>query len=578
MLIEQYIVDIRRQLTGETLRGARLHLAGLRDWSEPVPAAKDNNQARLESHLLHALGQGQGRHPLGVSEVVPTADQVVLRLESVELFTALLPLLPYKDRRRSRHGVLDLRACSGRQGVELTLGRAGAGRALILGPAGCDLAVALDAHRAAVEERRYVPLWTEDTPHDPMPRPLRRTTQSASKTAKPVDPHAVRPQFASVLLRRLHLWASLTAGSTVTFTSQPHGSGLTWTVQHCVPHHRHLHDDVVATALSDSVAGPGVAADTDGHHCDEQQCVQTFASGQLTVCTIHADTPRPARRPGRHRAHVLSTFLREAQLTVSAIAQARGGHVLQLIDPWGDARLDAAEQLAAAWALQGLHTLVLRVDSNRNHPRETASWQRARLTGGSGVMFAGYADFIHGDLKADIARARAEFDHVIMLKHQWTDMPLLGFSSLADDHVIVTDGGFERNSKSTSVQAGELQRRTTPLTPNESAVAWLHRRLARVPFAEVPMTGLVLWRAHDKVDPDAFDAAVDVELARHGMPVLGRLPQAPRRSPRRTVLDHLPDQQRAFVMQQATQIRESFGPARENASVFLTALREYAEF
>ena len=104
MLIEQYIVDIRRQLTGETLRGARLHLAGLRDWSEPVPAAKDNNQARLESHLLHALGQGQGRHPLGVSEVVPTADQVVLRLESVELFTALLPLLPYKDRRRSRHG------------------------------------------------------------------------------------------------------------------------------------------------------------------------------------------------------------------------------------------------------------------------------------------------------------------------------------------------------------------------------------------------------------------------------------------------------------------------------------------
>ncbi|WP_411108687.1 hypothetical protein [Streptomyces sp. c-19] len=578
MLIEQYIVDIRRQLTGEALRGARLHLASLRDWSELVPAAKDNNQARLESHLLHALGQGQGRHPLGVSEVVPIADQVVLRLESVKLFDSLLPLLPYKDRRRSRHGVLDLRAYACRQGVELTLGGAGAGHALILGPAGCDLATALDAHRAAVEERRHVPLWTEDTPHDPIPRPLRRTTRSASKMVKPVDPHTVRPQVASALLRRLHLWASLTADTTVTFTSQPHGSGLTWTVQRCVPHHRHLHDDVVATALSESVAGPGVAADTDGHHCDEQQCVQTFASGQLTVRTIHADKPHPARRPGRDRAHVLSTFLREAQPAVSTIDQERGGHVLQIIDPWGDATLDAAEQLAAAWALQGLHTLVLRVDSNRNRRGETASWQRARLTGGSGVMFTGYADFVHGDLKADIARARTEFDHVIMLKRQWTDMPLLGLSSLADDHVIVTDGGFERNSKSASVQAGKLQRRTIPLTPNESAVAWLHRRLARVPFAEVPMTGLVLWCANDKIDPDAFDAAVDVELARHGMPVLGRLPQAPRRSPRRTVLDHLPDQQRVFVMQQATQIRKSFGPAHENAAVFLTALREYAEF
>jgi hypothetical protein len=62
------------------------------------------------------------------------------------------------------------------------------------------------------------------------------------------------------------------------------------------------------------------------------------------------------------------------------------------------------------------------------------------------------------------------------------------------------------------------------------------------------------------------------------MPVLGRLPQPPRRSPNRTVLDRLPDAQRAFVIQQSAQVRQGLGPARANATVFRTALREYAEF
>ncbi|WP_329127230.1 hypothetical protein [Streptomyces sp. NBC_01465] len=45
-----------------------------------------------------------------------------------------------------------------------------------------------------------------------------------------------------------------------------------------------------------------------------------------------------------------------------------------------------------------------------------------------------------------------------------------------------------------------------------------------------------------------------------------------------TVLDQLPEQQRAFVMRQAAQIRENFGAAHENAAVFRAALRECAEF
>ncbi len=35
---------------------------------------------------------------------------------------------------------------------------------------------------------------------------------------------------------------------------------------------------------------------------------------------------------------------------------------------------------------------------------------------------------------------------------------------------------------------------------------------------------------------------------------------------------------RAFVIQQAAQIRQGFGPARANAPVFVAALREYAAY
>ncbi|MFJ5851078.1 hypothetical protein [Streptomyces sp. NPDC092903] len=577
MRIEQYVVDVRRQHTGESLREARLRLADLRDWSELVPTAKDSEQARLESNLLEALGCGQGVNPLGVSEVIPCTDQLELRLESAEQFSSLLPLLPYKDRRRTQHGVLDLRAYASRQGVELTLGRTAAGRVRVLGPAGCDLAAILDAHRTATEEQRYEPLWTKDTSHGPMPRPLRRSTGTPSKTTKPVDPHSVRPYLASGLLRRLHLWPSLIASSTVTFTSQPHATGLTWTVQHGVPHHRPVHNASAAAALTDTVAGPGLTLDADSHHCDHQQCVQTFASGQLTVRTTHASNPHSVQRPGRARANVLSTFLSEAQPPASGPEQTSGGHVLQLVDPWGDDRLDAAKQLTAAWAQQELRTLVLRVDSSSNRPGETGSWKRARLTGGKGAMFTKYAEFGHGDLEAAIARAREEFDHVIMIKRQWTGLPLAGLSPLADDHIVVAGGDFDRTTKTTRIRAGELRRTTIPLTPAESAVAWLNRHLARVPFAEVPLTGLVLWCAPDERGPNAFDTEVDVELARHGVPVLGRLPRTPRRSPHRTVLDRLPDERRVFETQQAMQIRSCFNPPRENAEVFLATLREYAE-
>jgi hypothetical protein len=92
------------------------------------------------------------------------------------------------------------------------------------------------------------------------------------------------------------------------------------------------------------------------------------------------------------------------------------------------------------------------------------------------------------------------------------------------------------------------------------------------------MTGLLLHCPHEERGPDDFDSMVDSELARHGMPVLGRLPHPPRRSPHRTVLDHLPAKQRAFMIEQSTRVRRGLGAARADATVFLTAMREYAEF
>ncbi len=67
-----------------------------------------------------------------------------------------------------------------------------------------------------------------------------------------MDSHAVCPGLASALLRRLCLWESMTAGSTVTFTSESHGSCLRRTVQRRLTQDARLHDDDVATALAES--------------------------------------------------------------------------------------------------------------------------------------------------------------------------------------------------------------------------------------------------------------------------------------------------------------------------------------
>ena len=90
--------------------------------------------------------------------------------------------------------------------------------------------------------------------------------------------------------------------------------------------------------------------------CNQQQCVQTFDSARLAVRTVHGSDDRPTRRPGRARAHVQSTFLTERRPQTDMEGAGRAGHVLQLIDPWGDGPTNAAEQLAAFWAQQGLHT------------------------------------------------------------------------------------------------------------------------------------------------------------------------------------------------------------------------------
>ncbi|MFB6678713.1 hypothetical protein ACFCWG_41130 [Streptomyces sp. NPDC056390] len=127
--------------------------------------------------------------------------------------------------------------------------------------------------------------------------------------------------------------------------------------------------------------------------------------------------------------------------------------------------MDAAEPLGAAWAQQGVLTLVLRVDGRDRHPGQ-ASWRRSRLTGGSGATFTGKAaDSVRETLEANVTGARADFDHTIMVKRQWTDAPSMGISPPADDHLVVTYGHFPRTTRSTTVNAGE---KSTPCTSRSS--------------------------------------------------------------------------------------------------------------
>ncbi|WP_369201023.1 hypothetical protein [Streptomyces sp. PU-14G] len=580
MYTDQLIVSVRRQYTGETLKGARRRLRELRDWSAPVPAAGNSAQQRLESYLLQVLSKGQGRHPLGISEIIPFADRLVLRLESAELASAVLPLLPYRDGRKSRHGVADLRAAARRGGIELVLGRTGSGRVMLVGPrATCDLTSVLTAHQAAVEARRHVPMWAMDVPHDPprIPGGRRRAARSANRPAsgRRTDLHVASPYLASAVLRRLHMWERLNGDGTVTITgqSQAEGNGLAWTVERLLPPGSDLHDDAVAAVLTDPVAGPGLSADISTHHCDHEQCVQTFDSERLTIRTTVGEGTFAARR--HTRARVALDVLYERQTGAPSLGEGPGAHVLQLIsaesDEWG--LEDAAEQLAAAWALQGKLTMVLR-DEDRSGK---ISWRRSRLTGGTGAMFTGKFDPLNDQLKAEINTARSHFDHIIMVKRPWAGTPAYDISPLADDHLVVAGGNFPKSTKTTTVRAGGLERHTVDLSPAESAMAWLHSRVSRLPYADVPMTGLLLQCAREKDGSDCFDNAVDFELARHGMPVLGRLPQTRRLSPRRTVLDHLSDDQRAFVMRQSAQIRRNLGPARADGTAMVAALRQMME-
>ncbi|MER5356993.1 hypothetical protein [Streptomyces sp. NPDC002785] len=386
---------------------------------------------------------------------------------------------------------------------------------------------------------------------------------------------AADPYLASAVMRRLHLWEQLTDDSTVTITSQPdsEGSRLAWTVERALPPSVPLHDDALAVVLADTVAGPGLTADADTHRCDQKECVQTFASGGLAVRTVRREGARSTRQ--RTLARGTSAILHERQVIGRPVGEGPGGHVLQLIDDMRDERrlTHAAEQLAAAWAQQGLCTLVLRLEG-RDSLNDEQPWQRSRLTGGPGAMFKSTVNYLNDNHKAVITKARAHFDHVIMVKHQSVDFPWAGISPLADDHLVVAFGGFPKVTRSTTVHAGKLQRDTIELTPAESAVAWLHGRLARIPFADVPITGLLLQCAPDEHGPNSFDGLVDTELARHGMPVLGRLPQPKLFTPCRTVLDDLPDEQRAFVLRQSAEIRTSLGPARADGSALVVALRE----
>ncbi|MER5886946.1 hypothetical protein ABT160_24245 [Streptomyces sp. NPDC001941] len=569
MDIERYVVNVRRQFTGETLMGARHRMGELDDWSAPIPAARNSEQRRLEAYVLQALGHVQGRHPLGVVEAVPLTDRLTLRLESPEAVSAVLSLLPFKDRRKSRHGVIDLRAVSQSRSVGLALGRSGSGRVQLLGPRGCDVPSVLTAHRVAIEERQHVPLWTEETPHDPLPRPLRKSRASAKRRA-PVGLVASDPDVASALLRRVRLWQELSTGGMVTISCRPQSEveGPAWTVERIVPAGEQLHDERVGAVLGERVMGSGLTADTDGHLCGEAECLQTFASGRLLVRSVPGTGVFPTAGLNTARQRSLAELLRWQASPVSS-GRRPLGHVTQLLKPSTDntKRAEVASHLAAAWAYQGLRTLILRVVHGKS-----AHWRPVRLSPGAGGMFEERIAYGSGELAGALARARKHFDHTILVKASYLDPPMAGLSPLADDHLVVVCGVFPRATQTATMRAAVLEHRAVALSPAESAVAWLHTRLTRIPLAHLPVTGLVL-QVQDAADE--FDFLVDAELADRGLTVLGRLPARNRHIGFRTVLDDMPDHQRSVILQQSEQIRNGLGPAQRNADALKAAIHAY---
>ncbi|MET9866720.1 hypothetical protein ABZZ16_11085, partial [Streptomyces sp. NPDC006386] len=125
MSIKIQVASARHQLTGESLRAARLRVHQLPDWGALIPSATETQQL-LESLLLQHIGmpQSSSHHPLGIAEVVPAPGGLNIRFECSDLVPPALKMLPYRERgQRTVHGAPGLWATAVDGNIEIAFAR-----------------------------------------------------------------------------------------------------------------------------------------------------------------------------------------------------------------------------------------------------------------------------------------------------------------------------------------------------------------------------------------------------------------------------------------------------------------------
>ncbi|WP_316782958.1 hypothetical protein [Streptomyces sasae] len=544
------------QLTGESLEDVRRRLGRLDRFDQLVPSAS-REQALLEAALASALGNVAGQtRPFGVREAKPVEEGLVLRLERAADAQSLFKLLPSHAKKGPWRGVRGLTVEM--DGARLRFGlrpwafeaswRSPAPTVWATGPHGEDLSALLAAHTDQVTASGRIAQW------DPLREergPGRREPVERSLLRKII----VSCAMGSALLRRPRLWDSLTGYAGVRLSTDMAGHGLDWSIEREVVGGGFDEGRLIAV-LEDSILGFGLRL--LDHVCGPERCTVRMAPrspvcrGVLTIRSSRVPAspagsipdPRPLTAIGdglvvsrpRHRE------------PGTELEDAKRSSVVQLVDaPSGGLGRDhlarVAERIAAAWAARGLAVGLLLVEESsmglggdRDRPewvtapmpKGISRWTRLRLAPPPGQLWSLKVPNTSDTISAALRHARGAFDRVFLIGAYDGWMQAMASPKWAADLRILVHHAqpFQRRIPFPGKITGEAMQATdgVPLTPAESAIQWRSENLGRSVCTH-PLSGLLLLAGSEEaVDPDAFDLAVEEQLARHGTPVLGRFP------------------------------------------------------
>lgn len=553
------ISNAAAQLTGESLEEARQRLGAMERYDHLIPAAPAQ-QALLESAVASALGTvgGQSR-PFGVREAKPVDKGLAVRLERVEDVQALFALLPYRTKKGPWRGARELTVETEGAWLKFGLGRPTPPRAYgdpaptvwAAGPHGEDLAALLSVHEESVTAAGHIAQWD---PHVSTPRPTRREPAERSLVRR-LDASCA---MGSALLRRPRLWDSLAGYAGVRLETRMSSHGLDWVVEREVVGGQ-FDDDRLIEVLTDHIAGLGLRV--LDHACGPEECTVRLAPrpggwgwrGVLTVHSRRVPTGSQTQVPGPRPLTVIGERLNVSRPSAAARpperdAAGRNGAVLQLFcGPRSsscsyDDLLWTAEQVAAVWAAQGLATALILAENDDQDiwlrvidpgkpswattsvPESVAGWRRLRIAPPPGELWFLKVPLKEEAVAAALADARDAFDRVILVG--WTEWApeQSALGRLADARVLLHRAEpYERRIPLAADDGQDT--RALMLTPAESAAAWHRQELGRWAPAH-PMAGMLLLDPAFTEDGslDEFDLAVEEQLARYEVPVLGRFP------------------------------------------------------